>query len=109
VKVRALVFCVALACAACGLRNQKPMAVPPRMPDSARERHDDMKNLPPPVGLKADEERWGVEQAKEMKRIKAENKAKSQSSGALIPMPSPSSETATPPETETPSNRYIVK
>ena len=108
-KVRALVVCVALVSGACGLRNQKPMAVPPRIPDSARERHDDTKNLPPPVGLQADEDRWGVEKAKEMKRIKAENKAKAQSSGALIPMPAPNEETPPAAQPETSSKRYIVK
>jgi hypothetical protein len=106
------VFCAALVCAACGLRNQKPMAVPPRIPDSPREKRDDIKNLPPPVGLQADEDRWGVEKAKEMKRIKAENKADKASSGALIPMPSPDGETTAPAATEEEvplSPRYIVK
>ena len=108
-KVRALVFCLGLASAACGLRNQKPMAVPPRIPDSAREKHDDMKNLPPPAGLQADDDRWGVDKAKEMKRIKADNKAKAQSSGALIPMPAPNEETPQPAQPETSPNRYMIK
>jgi hypothetical protein len=100
----------ALATSACASRQKHPYPFPnpPRIPNSAREKHDAMKNVPPPEGLQADDDRWGVDQAQELERQNADRRAKAKAEGALVPMPSPSPE-ETSSETGTSTPRYIVK
>lgn len=113
--IRSFGLCVAFACAAFSCasgasrkNHPYPFPNPPRIPDSAREKHDAVKNLPPPEGLQADDDRWGIDKAKELKRIEQYDQDQAKSSGALIPMPSPApAETSS--QTGTSEPRYIVK
>lgn len=89
-KLNALVF-VALACCACAKPQPKPEAKwPPRVKNSAPEKSDALTNAGTPRHMEAEQNRWGIEAAED---LKADRKAKAQSGpGAVIPMPPPNEE-----------------
>jgi hypothetical protein len=76
-----------LFAAACG-RPKPPPANPPRIQDSPPEQAAAL-NAAARLELPAEEERWGVEPAKERKRQADEKKAEGASKTAVIPMPPP--------------------
>jgi hypothetical protein len=71
---------------ACARPKPEP-ATPPRIPDSAPEQSAAL-NYAARLGLEAEEQRWGIEAAKERKR-QADEEAESRKKTAVIPMPAP--------------------
>jgi hypothetical protein len=84
VKVCAVVL-VALACCACARPKPKPESKwPPRVKNSVPEKSDALTAAGTPQHMEAEQQRWGIEAAED---LKADRKAKAQASPkAVIPM-----------------------
>jgi hypothetical protein len=85
VITRALVVLVVLLTACTRPKPQHPM--PPRLPESPPEQKAALDRAAD-LGLPADERRWQIESAKELKRIEA-YREEQKSNKILIPMPAP--------------------
>ena len=85
---------LALATAS-GLAREKPLPQnPPRIIDSPPEQRAAL-NEAANLGLPAEEKRWGIEKAKELKRQEAEKAEDRRSKTAVIPMPPPNDSVTT--------------
>jgi hypothetical protein len=73
--------------AACARPKPQP-ASPPRIPDSSPEQIAALNNAAR-LGLEPEEQRWGIEAAKERKREADDRAEERRKRTALIPMPAP--------------------
>jgi hypothetical protein len=79
---------LAMLTAACARPKPPPPTRPLRIQDSPPEQKDAL-NSAAGLGLQAEEYRWQIEAAKELKRWEAEQKEAAARHKEVIPMPSP--------------------